>query len=253
MSAAIQVFDFETQSIQLIERAGEPWFVAKDLCEILGLDNVPAAVGRLDDDERDAIILNDSVGRENRLTIVSESGMYSLVLGSRKPIAKKLKRWVTHDVLPAIRKTGRYELQPVNDEAAFAPSAAQIEAAAKCQAGLQIVREARLLGGKRAAIRAWLAFGIPDVFDQDLKDLAGPEPDALEGVSEAVLKWFDACAERAEGARTRSMDLWTSYRLFYELPSTASGSVKWFAKQMELLGFPSIKSDQMYRLGIRLK
>ena len=82
---------------------GEPWFIASDVCAALGLANVTNAVRRLDDDETTLISIK---GRE--INAVNEPGLYSMVLSSRKPEAKAFKRWVTHEVLPAIRKTGGY-------------------------------------------------------------------------------------------------------------------------------------------------
>lgn len=89
---------------------GKPWFVAKDVCEVLGLANITEAVRGLDDDEKQQLttnIINPEVGGRGTLTI-NESGFYSLVAKSRKPQAKVFKRWVNHDVLPAIRKDGMY-------------------------------------------------------------------------------------------------------------------------------------------------
>lgn len=87
--------------------AGEPWFVAKDVCNALSVGNVGQAVARLDSDEKADVILND--GRQNRLqTAVNEPGLYSLILGSRKPEARAFKRWITHEVIPSIRRNGMY-------------------------------------------------------------------------------------------------------------------------------------------------
>ena len=81
-----------------------PLFVAKDVCDILGITNVTAAVQRLDEDERSKF----NLGRQGETNVINEFGLYSLVLASRKPEAKQFKRWVTHDVIPSIRKTGGY-------------------------------------------------------------------------------------------------------------------------------------------------
>lgn len=94
--------------VRVVERNGEPWFVAVDVCRALGLDNTGKAVSRLDDDELTRIEFQ-SGGQMREAYAVNESGLYALVLGSRKPEAKAFKRWVTHEVLPAIRRTGRYE------------------------------------------------------------------------------------------------------------------------------------------------
>ena len=87
---------------------GEPWFVAKDVCDALGLGNVGQALARLDEDEKSSITLNDGTPGNPNKSIVSESGLYALVLASRKPEAHAFKRWVTHEVLPSIRRDGGY-------------------------------------------------------------------------------------------------------------------------------------------------
>lgn len=96
-------------SIRVIIRDGDPWFVAKDVCACLSIANSRDAVARLDDDEKD-VEKTDTLGGNQEMTIVSEPGLYSLVLRSNKPEAKDFKRWITHDVIPSIRKTGKYSL-----------------------------------------------------------------------------------------------------------------------------------------------
>ena len=83
---------------------GEPWFVAKDVCDALELSNVTVALQRLDDDERAKF----NLGRQGDTNVVNEAGLYTLILGSKKKEAHAFKRWVTHEVLPAIRKDGGY-------------------------------------------------------------------------------------------------------------------------------------------------
>ena len=105
MNNEIQQFDFKGASLRtLTDKAGEPWFVAKDVCDILGHSNVSMALDRLDDDERSKF----NLGRQGETNIVNEAGLYVLVLGSRKPEAHEFKRWVTHEVLPSIRRHGGY-------------------------------------------------------------------------------------------------------------------------------------------------
>lgn len=109
MSNEIQQFDFEGAALRtLTAENGEPWFVAKDVCDVLELSNVGQALARLDDDEKSSITLNDGTPGNPNKAIVSESGLYALVLASRKPEAHEFKRWVTHEVLPQIRRTGGY-------------------------------------------------------------------------------------------------------------------------------------------------
>lgn len=96
-------FEFMTRQVRLIEQDGEPWFVAADVCAILEIGNPTQALTRLDEDET-ALISNE--GRP--INIINESGLYSLVLGSRKPEARAFKKWVTSEVLPSIRQHGGY-------------------------------------------------------------------------------------------------------------------------------------------------
>ncbi len=116
----VQVYRFEPADAQvrLVLRDGEPWFVASDLAAVLGLGRQQDATRYLDDDERqlidtDTVPTNPAgaVSSKNPQTlVVSEAGMYSMILRSRKAQAKVFKRWVTHEVLPAIRRAGRYEV-----------------------------------------------------------------------------------------------------------------------------------------------
>ena len=99
----------EFGNVRAIQIEGEPWFVAADVCRTLEIGNTSQALSRLDEDEKD-VILNDTLGGVQKMSIVNEPGLYTLVLGSRKDEAKGFKRWITHEVIPSIRKTGKYEL-----------------------------------------------------------------------------------------------------------------------------------------------
>lgn len=93
--------------VRTADQNGEIWFVAADVCRVLGIKNVPDAVERLDEDEK-GIVTNDTPGGNQAMNAVSEAGVYRLVFTSRKPIAERFKRWLAHDVIPSIRKTGSY-------------------------------------------------------------------------------------------------------------------------------------------------
>lgn len=106
---AVQTYEHKQFGrIRVVEEEDNPWFIAKDICLALGLRNVTQAIQKLDEDEVTSSKIIDSLGREQTANAVSESGMYSLVLVSRKPEAKAFKRWITHEVLPSIRKHGGY-------------------------------------------------------------------------------------------------------------------------------------------------
>jgi len=101
----IQKFKFKESEIQAIQKDGEPWFVAKDVCETLGYLNTSKAISdHVEEDDR----YNESLERGGTMVFINESGLYSLILRSKKPEAKTFKKWVTSEVLPQIRKTGSY-------------------------------------------------------------------------------------------------------------------------------------------------
>lgn len=97
---------------------GEPWFVAADVCRVLDIGNTAMALSRLDEDEK-GVSLIDTLGGKQDMSVVSEPGLYSLALGSRKPEAKPFKRWVTHDVIPSIRQTGMYLSDKIDSNTLF--------------------------------------------------------------------------------------------------------------------------------------
>lgn len=89
---------------------GVEWFVAKDVCDVLGIKNSRDALKKLDEDERHDVGLTDAIGRSQPTSAINESGLYALILRSKKPNARAFRKWVTAEVLPAIRKTGGYSL-----------------------------------------------------------------------------------------------------------------------------------------------
>ena len=107
-SVAEFIFPVTQAKIRTITKDGESWFVANDICDVLEIGNSRQALAGLDNDEKGCVIINDAIGRPRNTSIINEPGFYSLVGKSRKPQAKVFKRWVNHDVLPAIRKNGGY-------------------------------------------------------------------------------------------------------------------------------------------------
>ncbi|MDP0485091.1 MULTISPECIES: phage antirepressor [Bacillus] len=113
MNELQKVFNYQDQQVRTVVKDGQPWFVAKDVCNVLSHSNHKVAVSRLDEDEVSKVYLTDSLGRNQKTIVVNEAGLYSLILTSNKPEAKQFKRWITHEVIPTIRKTGGYV---ANDE-----------------------------------------------------------------------------------------------------------------------------------------
>ncbi|QJP49303.1 hypothetical protein HKJ31_00920 [Xylella fastidiosa subsp. multiplex] len=108
MTQSIIPFNFHSHAVRVVMRDGNPWFVATDVCTVLGYRNPSKAIAdHLDDDERS----NEQLDRSrmgSKAVIISESGLYALILRSRKPEARKFAKWVTSEVMPSIRKTGGY-------------------------------------------------------------------------------------------------------------------------------------------------
>lgn len=104
----LQVFNYEGASVRVIDRDGEPWFVGKDVAEVLGYSNPRDALAKRVDDEDKGVAKCDTLGGVQELVIINESGLYSLILSSHLPGARQFKRWVTSEVLPSIRKHGIY-------------------------------------------------------------------------------------------------------------------------------------------------
>ena len=104
----LRVFNFKESDVRVLDFEGELWFVAKDLCQILEIKNDRDAMDRLRDYEKSSVAITDGTSGNPNTTIVSESGMYRLVMTSRKPQAQAFQDWVVQEVLPSIRKTGKY-------------------------------------------------------------------------------------------------------------------------------------------------
>lgn len=114
MENKLNIYDFKDQPVRIVDRDGEPWFVAADVCRVLQIGNTAQAVARLHEDEK-GICSNDTLGGKQNALIVNESGLYALIFTSRKAEAQEFRKWVTHEVLPAIRKTGQFDLNGAAD------------------------------------------------------------------------------------------------------------------------------------------
>lgn len=108
----LKVFNYSDKQVRTILKDGEPWFVAKDVCDVLEISNPRDAVSRLDVDEKNTVAINDGTPGNPNITIITESGVYELVFTSRKPEAENFKRWIRKEVLPSIRRTGSYSIVP---------------------------------------------------------------------------------------------------------------------------------------------
>ena len=140
MESQLQAFKFEGSNVRTVTINDEAYFVAADVTSILGLTNTTVALSRLDDDERSKF----NLGRQGEANVVNEYGLYELIIASRKPEAHKFKRWITHDVLPTIRKHGAYMTPAKIEEVLTDP-----DTIIKLATQLKQEREGRLLAEHR--------------------------------------------------------------------------------------------------------
>jgi len=116
MSDELQVLQYHpTVEVRMVMQDGEPWWVLADVCRVLEIRNSRDAANRLDDDEK-GVGQIDTPGGPRQMTVINESGLYSVILRSDKPEAKAFKRWITHEVLPSIRRTGTYSVNQGHQE-----------------------------------------------------------------------------------------------------------------------------------------
>ena len=114
MANEVQIFEnAEFGKVRTIVKDGEPYFIGKDVADILGYTNSRKAIGdHVDEEDKNTVTIRDGIQGNPNLTIINESGVYALIFGSKLPKAKQFKRWVTSEVLPSIRKTGSYNTIP---------------------------------------------------------------------------------------------------------------------------------------------
>ncbi len=244
-------FGFEEKSVRVMDRGGAPWFVAQDVCGCLGIASHRDAISKLEDDERDAVGITDAIGREQSQSIVSESGVYALIFRSRKPEAKRFRKWVTQEVLPTLRRTGAY-LMGANDQADEAEDPLPLDAPddiERMRVKLGLVREARYVYGRKTARGLWEQLGLPEV-DKD-------RPLALtfcaDEICPLVRGWLHERCDLVADAREESGVLYDDYRDWCEERDEIPLAIRKFGEHLHKLGFTKIKSNRVHRIGIRMK
>lgn len=201
-------FNYNDNEIRVTQdEAGLFWWVAKDVCDVLGLD--PTALRRLDDDEKNTLRLTQGIQRGNpNVNVINEPGLYALILRSRKPEAKKFKRWVTHEVLPQIRKTGRYEMPGVGlmDEEAKKSNMVHYSVSGLCQ------EADKYLGGKAALTALNYFTGMPvDDLMEELEAQQAATNSPGQSVSDSVATYVKACCLLDPEAEVSKADLCADY------------------------------------------
>jgi prophage antirepressor-like protein len=233
--SALTPFAFEDHLVRIVTQDGEPWFVANDVCRALGLVNPRKAVGALDVDEK-GVTIGDTLGGAQEMTVISEAGTYRLVFTSRKPEAEKFKRWLAHEVLPAIRRTGRWD---AIDGAGEAPEERSDH---EKRFALDQVTEARITFGPRAVGLPWVAemeeVGQPLGFD----------------AADPVARFARDGVERVPGVVTPAAMLWPAFQAFCRDHALTPPTQESFQARFGRMGFPKRKvGGRMHYLDLRAK
>ena len=248
----LQSFGFGDQLVRAVDRDGVAWFVGKDVCEALELVNNSQSIARLEADERDEVHITDPIGRVQQTTVISECGMYALVFTSRKEAAKRFRRWVTQEVLPALRTTGRYEVMPAEATEAVPPLETPDEFDV-LRARLQMVREARMAFGLSAARRAWRIVGLPEVSER-IEHVVLPIG-TVANLHRSIGEWMTARTEASPGHREPSQTLYNDYVGWARAEGFPPGEIvnlTQFGRALTNCGIGSIKSDRVHRIGLKL-
>lgn len=229
MTAALNVipFAFKDHLVRTVIRDGEPWFVANDVCRVLELKgDAGQHVRRLDDDEKGLISIQTPGGFQE-LICLSEPGCYRLVFASRKAEAEDFKRWLAHDVIPALRKTGHYAMPKEEPDLLL-----DGEPVALINAKLQMVREARHCFGPAKARAIWLQLGLP-LLPLEAGDERSPRASEAEVVDarRCLTHLLEAIDPKTEGKMLREV---VPYRTWVQIALDGDEDMQHSLKEMGL-------------------
>jgi hypothetical protein len=248
-------FNFGDHLVRVLtDDQGTPWWVARDVCRVLGISKYRDAMSRLDSDERGSEKL-DTPGGEQNMNTINESGLYTLIFRSNKPEAKTFRRWITHEVLPSIRKTGSYQMPGANPEGYIAGAGARKSGHMYFPMAKLVESADKHLEG-RAALKAINYFtGMP--VDDLLEELESKQRTAkagtLDGARNMVEEFLADRCEFADGYQIGATEL---YKVFYDWCRN-SGVMKVISKKRfgMIMGhsFERVKAGTIFYIGVRLK
>lgn len=240
---SLMIFDFENQPVRAFERDGQDWFVAVDVCRCLGIVNNRDAVTRLPDDEKSEVDLRvvastDGIRPGNpNATVISEPAVYRLIFESRKPEAERLKRFVFHEVLPALRRTGAYAPEPdwelMRDKMAM-------------------IRETRLTHGRAAAQAMWRELGMPLPPDET-SGPQGRETDMQRELYGYIADFLEQCCEEAAEARVRTSELHKVYNRWAAAAGAPYATLTAFGLAMRFSPYRRVKTSTTFYSGLRIR
>ena len=242
----------------MLDEGGSPWWAAKDVCSVLGLENNRDAVSTLDDDEKITVGNTDGnprAGQPHQLTFVNEPGLYSLIFRSRKPEAREFRRWVTHEVLPALRKTGRYihpaaapAERPPFDFEALPDDVRRIKPRVRERCMDLALQSARLSGYSSQEEQY-------AIFIDFCRVIGGPtwnfETLSYDGRNQGIAEYVKKCLIPAPGCRLQSEVIYRHFRQWWgrAYPDAPMPSHKAVSCVVKMVYHP-IRSNQRYYLDV---
>lgn len=252
---ALASFGFEGQTVRAFAEADAPWFIAQDVCGCLNIVNTHRALAGLDEDEKGVHTVN-TLGGEQQVLIVSESGLYALIFKSRKAEAIRFRKWVTAVVLPTLRRTGTYAIDLVaNDQVGVRPLENLETVAGRDQARILLVavREHRCMFGNAAAGALWIKLGFPPPEYVALPKDWAPSKQYLFAPDVTVARWKERRLIDKETAEPVALaTLYADYRQWAERRHLEATDRTSFARTLSALGVPTLYSHGAYRVGVKL-
>jgi prophage antirepressor-like protein len=230
---SLMTFDFENLPVRAFERDGKEWFVAVDVCRCLGIVNNRDAIARLPDDEK-GVGIADTLGGPQEMACVNEPGLFRLIFTSTKPEAERLKRFVFHEVLPALRRTGVYAPEMDFDVV---------------REKLSLVKEMRLTHGRKAAQALWRQLGLPETGRAEAPD--GTEHE--RNLSRYISDFLEECCQPDPMSRVQASDLYALYCRWAPQANAPHMTLVGFGKGMAKSAYHRQKSNGSHYCGLRIR
>lgn len=230
-------FDYQEKPIRVItDEEGAPWWVARDVCDILGIKNHRDTLAKCLDEDEKGVEKASTLGGDQDVLVVSESGLYTLIIRSNKPAAKPFRKWITSEVLPSLRKTGQYTMPGVD-----VPLSAGDEV-------ISVQRLSEVAQGIKAAMIMARAFGFRDyeartMANKLVKKITGIDAIELLEIPEPVQveqgglykKFVDECCETVQGAKIGATELYNRFVEWCNMNGYVPGSQKLFGMHLQKL------------------
>lgn len=248
MSDMVKIFDFEETAVRVQLVDDEPWWVANDVCDVLELEKKGSHnLGPLEEDEKQMLPLMTSGGVQH-MWMISESGLYSLIFRSRKEKARRFRKWVTSEVLPSIRKHGRYELPDLPSGTPLENALAEhdLVKASKLDERLGLLRQYTRHFGPTKGRRMWMALGLPTL-PEDKQDLVLANLEFADTVALFAAENLQLTPGEREGAGV----LYDAYQRWCEdrevIPETQTA----FGRRLGDIGYEKAKSINGGRIAYK--